>query len=126
MFLIDTHVMIWILSDSKKISEKARTTLDSGEKVYISIASLWEIAIKQGIGKLDLSYSIEDIVSKCDAYGISILDIKAKHLDNMKSLPDIHKDPFDRLIVSQALVEGLDLISKDENIVKYPNVKVIW
>jgi PIN domain nuclease of toxin-antitoxin system len=125
MSLIDTHVLIWLLSDSSLLSENARKELESGNKIYVSIASLWEIAIKKTIGKLKLSYSIKDIVSKCEKYRIDILQIKPEHLDYIETLPDIHNDPFDRLIISQALIENMSLITRDNTIPKYP-VKVIW
>jgi len=125
MSLIDTHVLIWLLSDSSLLSENARKELESGNKIYVSIASLWEISIKKTIGKLKLSYSIKDIVSKCEKYRIDILQIKPEHLDYIETLPDIHNDPFDRLIISQALIENMSLITRDNTIPKYP-VKVIW
>ncbi len=126
MMLIDTHVLIWLLSESEELSEKARIELESGNKIFVSVATLWEIAIKKSIGKLKLAYSIEDIVEKCFKYKIDILPIKPEHLDYIDKLPNIHNDPFDRLIISQAVTEGLQLISKDEKIAKYDVVKVIW
>ena len=125
MSLIDTHVLIWLLSESSLLSENARKELESGNKIYVSIASLWEIAIKRAIGKLKLSYTIKDIVSKCEKYKIDIMQIKPEHLDYIDNLPDIHNDPFDRLIISQALTENMSLITKDNTIPRYP-VKVIW
>ncbi len=126
MTLIDTHILIWLLSESEELSEKARLELESGNKIFVSIATLWEIAIKKSIGKLKLSYSIKDIVEKCFKYEIDILPIKPEHLDYIDKLPNIRNDPFDRLIISQAVTEGLQLISKDEKIAKYDVVKVIW
>lgn len=102
MTLVDTHILIWLLSDSSKLSDTAKAELKSGKKICVSIVSLWEIALKRAIGKLDISYTIVDIVKKCEAYRIDVLPIKPEHLDNISKLPDIHKDPFDRLIISQA------------------------
>ena len=83
------------------------------------------IALKRAIGKLDISYTIVDIVKKCEAYRIDVLPIKPEHLDNISKLPDIHRDPFDRLIISQAEVEGCSLITRDELISQY-NIPIIW
>lgn len=91
----------------------------------MSIASLWEIAIKQSIGKLNLKCSIEDIVCICHEEGIDILQIRAEHLDIIKSLPMVHNDPFDRLIISQAIVDDLSVISKDHVFANY-DIKLIW
>ena len=125
MTLIDTHILIWLLSDSSKLSDTAKAELKSGKKICVSIVSLWEIALKRAIGKLDISYTIVDIVKKCEAYRIDVLPIKPEHLDNISKLPDIHRDPFDRLIISQAEVEGCSLITRDELISQY-NIPIIW
>ena len=125
MILIDTHTLIWLLSASDKLSDKAKEMLKSGDKTYVSIASIWEIAIKQSIGKLELTYSVDDIVNKCQSYKIDILPIKPAHIEYIKSLPFIHRDPFDRLLISQAKIEELTFISKDENIAKY-DITVVW
>ncbi len=126
MILIDTHTLIYILFASSNLSENARNTISSGEKVYVSIASLWEIAIKQSLGKLELDCSIDDIAAKCSDLEISILPIEPKHLSYISKLPDIHRDPFDRLIISQAITEGMPLVTRDTIIPKYDNLKVIW
>lgn len=125
MTLIDTHVLIWLLSDSSALSDAAKAELKGGKKLCVSIASLWEIAIKQTIGKLDISYTIADIVKKCEEYRIDVLPIKTEHLDYISKLPDIHRDPFDRLIISQAKIEGCSLITKDGIISQY-DIPIIW
>ena len=100
MCLIDTHALIWFMFDDSNLSEEALKLIKSEKDVYVSIASLWEIAIKQSLGKLDIDVSIEQLASKCKEVDITILPIRAEHLDYIKILPDIHRDPFDRLIVS--------------------------
>ena len=125
MVLIDTHIMIWFMFDDSKLSTEALKTIKSADTVYVSIASLWEIAIKQSLGKLDIDLSIEDLAKECDKVGISIMPIEARHLDKIKELPQIHGDPFDRLIIAQAVTEGMGLVTKDEKIVQY-NVTTIW
>ena len=91
----------------------------------MSIASLWEIAIKQSIGKLELKNSIQEIADDCTKSDIDILAIAPRHLDAIRSLPDIHRDPFDRLIVAQAICEELTIITKDSRIAEY-DVQTVW
>ncbi len=99
--------------------------MTDGSRVYVSVASLWEIAIKQSINKLNIRCSIEEITVMCTKAKINILPIDAKHLDKIKELPAIHNDPFDRLIIAQAITEGMDIITKDYYIPKY-DIKTVW
>ena len=126
MTLIDTHTLIWFMFDDTQLSDKALSTIKTEDKVYVSIASLWEIAIKQSIGKLDIEVTSVELADKCSEAGIDILSITPKQLDCISKLPSIHNDPFDRLIISQAITEGLSLVTKDEKIAKYDGVNVIW
>ena len=103
MVLLDTNALIWTLFDSSKISDTAKQIMSTEKKGFVSVASLWEIAIKQSLGKLDLQYKIQEIVDKCGEANIIVLPIEPKHLEYLKELPDIHKDPFDRLIIAQAI-----------------------
>jgi PIN domain nuclease of toxin-antitoxin system len=91
----------------------------------VSIASLWEIAIKSSIGKLEIKNSLEEIAEICLENKIELLAINPLHLDQIKNLPRIHGDPFDRLIISQALAENLIIVTKDSIIPKY-DVKTVW
>ena len=125
MYLLDTHTLIWTLFESKKLSFDAKQTIAANRELFVSIASLWEIAIKQGLKKIGISASIREIERNANKAGIFVLDIRASHLDAMKKLPNIHNDPFDRLIIAQALEENLTLITKDSIIPKY-NVRTIW
>ena len=125
MILIDTHTLIWFMFDDSQLSEVALSKIKSEDKVYASVASLWEIAIKQSLGKLKITNSIQDITDKCAEADILILPLEPKHLDYIKELPDIHRDPFDRLIISQAVTEGMTLITKDNTIPQY-DVKTLW
>lgn len=126
MTLIDTHTLIWFMFDDTQLSDKALSTIKTEDKVYVSIASLWEIAIKQSIGKLDIEVTPAELADKCSEAGIDILSITPKQLDHISKLPSIHNDTFDRLIISQAITEGLSLVTKDEKIAKYEGVNVIW
>ena len=125
MYLIDTHALLWYLRDSEELSETARNIIDNEELIFASVASLWEIAIKHSIGKLELEFSISQIENLCAKKDISILPIKALHLDELEKLPKIHGDPFDRLIICQARTENLTLITRDTIIPKYP-VRTMW
>lgn len=109
----------------ENIPRQTQNLIEETDKAYVSIASLWEIAIKQSIGKLNLNCSIGDIVRICEEEGIDILHIRSEHLDQIKLLPMVHNDPFDRLIISQAIVENLSIVSKDHVFGDY-DVKLIW
>ena len=125
MYLLDTHTLLWFLKDSPKLSNRALEIITTANEIFFSIVSLWEIVIKKSIGKLDLTSSIQEIEDLCYEKDISLLQIKSKHLDKIMELPNIHNDPFDRLIISQSIIENLILITKDSNIPYYP-VKTVW
>lgn len=125
MYLLDTHTLLWFLRDSPQLSKKALEIITTENKVYVSIASLWEIAIKKSIGKLEFEHSIEKIAELCHEKDILILQIQPKYFDKVIKLPNIHNDPFDRLIIAQAIIENLVIITKDTIIPKY-SVKTIW
>ncbi|UTC83613.1 type II toxin-antitoxin system VapC family toxin [Treponema denticola] len=125
MYLLDTHTLLWFLRDSPQLSKKALEIITTENKVYVSIASLWEIAIKKSIGKLEFEHSIEKIAELCHEKDILILQIQPKYFDKIIKLPNIHNDPFDRLIIAQAIIENLVIITKDTIIPKY-SVKTIW
>ena len=125
-YLLDTHTLIWLLESSSKISKGIRVDLSfPGNLTFLSSASLWEIAIKTRIGKLELKLPFDKLLSDLRATDIIILQIEDDYLCNLATLPFIHKDPFDRLLISTALVEGLTIITMDENIQKY-NVSWVW
>ena len=115
--LLDTHVVLWWLSDSNKLS-KAATELISTDvnTCFVSAVSLWEIELKQAVGKLKIPPSF---FSKFQDQDFVELVISYSHTRALGQLPDIHRDPFDRMLVAQAMVEGLTLMSRDRNILKY-------
>lgn len=125
MYLLDTHALLWYLRNSPELSKKALKIINTEDEIFVSVASLWEIAIKNSIGKLDLEFSIEEIENLCNEKDIMILQINGKHLDKIKLLPKIHSDPFDRLIIAQAQTEELTILTTDSKIPKYP-VKTQW
>lgn len=118
--LIDTHVLIWHLEDDKRLSAKHGDLIeDSDNSIFVSVASLWEIAIKTSRGKLSLSQSIEDIFAEIERSTSSILLIEPDHTLKVSKLPYHHNDPFDRIIIAQSMVEEMSLISTDSNFADY-------
>ncbi len=114
-YLLDTHTLIWFLTGDKKLSDKARGLIDNPDnRKFLSIASLWEIAIKVSLGKLTLNKPFERLFPEQLHFNrIEILDITVDNLIKLTTLPFHHRDPFDRLIIAQALVEGLPVIGAD-------------
>ena len=114
-YLLDTHTLIWFLMGDKKLSDKARRLIENpGNRKFLSIASLWEIAIKVSLGKLALGKSFEKLFPEQLHFNhIQILDITVDSLTKLTTLPFHHRDPFDRLIIAQAFVEGLPVIGAD-------------
>jgi PIN domain nuclease of toxin-antitoxin system len=125
MILLDTNALLFYLFKADQLSDAAMNTITYSDEAWVSIASFWEIAIKNSIGKLELKCSVSEMAEMCVSENIEILAIRPRHLDIIKSLPDIHKDPFDRLIVAQAISEKMSIVTRDTIIPKYP-VNVIW
>ncbi|WP_334189726.1 type II toxin-antitoxin system VapC family toxin [Noviherbaspirillum sp.] len=109
--LLDTHVYLWWLQDHPKLSKEGRAKIIDASEVYISSASIWEASIKAGIGKLEVD--INQLVSEIANSGFLELPIAAKHAAMVMQLPDIHRDPFDRILIAQALCEPLRLLTVD-------------
>jgi PIN domain nuclease of toxin-antitoxin system len=126
MYLLDTHTLLWYLNNSNKISGTVLKIINYEENINVSIVSLWEIALKKNIGKLKIDCSISDIEKLCLEKDIKILPIKSSYLDELANLPSIHNDPFDRLIIAQAKIEKLIILTKDRIIPEYNDVKVVW
>lgn len=113
-YLIDTQALIWYYEGNEQLSHAAKNVIaDIDNQLYVSIASLWEMAIKISIGKLLLSNSLESWIEKMEYDDIKVLSILPQHIISLTTLPLHHKDPFDRIIISQAIQEDLVLISSD-------------
>jgi len=125
--LLDTHAFIWLITEDPKLSNTARNCiLDGRTTLYLSSASTWEIVIKCNIGKLRLPGHPQTFITKqLTANLIEELPITFKHSFHLQQLPDHHKDPFDRMLVAQAIFEKLSIITIDPIIAQYP-VKTIW
>lgn len=121
--LLDTHTLLWALGDADRLSDRARARLhDASVPAYCSAASTWEIAIKRSRGKLDAPSSL---IEEIEAAGFAELPVRWQHTLAAGELPHHHTDPFDRLIVAQALSERLAVVTRDENIRAY-GVEVLW
>ncbi len=115
-YLLDTHVLLWARSQPEELSSEARSALElSGNSLFVSMASLWECAIKSSLGKLALPDNFYRIVLR----DYQIVAIEISHIEASASLPGHHRDPFDRLIVAQAQSGGQTLITRDSNIMHY-------
>ena len=118
--LIDTHILIWFLEGNKSLSNSHQKIIEeSNNDVLLSIASLWEIAIKISIGKLTLSQPLGDVIKQIDAESIEILPISPEHTLQVSTMPFHHRDPFDRIIIAQCQVENLPVISNDKSFSDY-------
>lgn len=112
--LIDTHTFLWFINDSPQLSANAKTKIEAEVNVSLSIASAWEIAIKSSIGKLTIPTSYNKFIpQQLEENAIKILQIKIKHLSVVATLPPHHRDPFDRLIIAQAMVDKVSIVSAD-------------
>lgn len=124
--LLDTHTFLWFIGDNPRLSERAKGLLESDADLLLSVASLWELAIKVNIGKLTLAQPYEIFVPQQLADNeIEILPISLAHLGIVSSLPFHHRDPFDRLIISQAMIEQLPIVSIDAAFDAY-SVERLW
>jgi PIN domain nuclease of toxin-antitoxin system len=125
--LLDTHTFLWFISGDAQLSTKARDLItDPENEILLSVASLWEIVIKTGLGKLRLAGSFEDIIpQQIELNEIELLGIELGHLRELTRLPQHHRDPFDRLIIAQAIAEEALLVGKDGVFNEYP-VRVLW
>ena len=126
-YLLDTHAFLWFVSEDNRLSSKAQSIIkNSQNEVYFSAVSAWEISIKIILGRLTIEEDLEPfIIKQLAENNFSTLSITIFHSIYTSKLPNIHKDPFDRMIVAQAQVEDLSIISKDKNIKKY-SVPVVW
>ena len=126
-YLIDTHTLLWSVGNNPKLSKKAKNHyLNPNNDIFLSIASIWELSIKIGLQKLNLKLPLKEFVNiHILGNNIQILDIKLNHLYVIEKLPLHHRDPFDRLIVSQAIEENLPIIGMDEVFDNY-EIKRIW
>lgn len=129
-FLIDTHVFLWFIGNSKELSKTAEKTIEDGSnEIFISIASLWEISVKTALGKLSIKGNYESVIDDLNDNSIQILPITFAHTVEQNNLAFHHRDPFDRIIIAQAIVEKIDFISVDkvfDDYIKGKAIRRIW
>jgi len=124
--LLDTNAFIWFSEDDKKLSDKGRVMIEEENNIiFVSVATFWEIAIKKSIGKLEMTLPINELYRKAIDNGFEILSILFEHIQQIETLPYYHKDPFDRIIISQSIVEDMTVVTSDDIFRKY-NVKRVW
>lgn len=117
--LLDTHIALWAVVGSKRLSVQARDLILAADEVFVSTASLWEIAIKHGLGRGDMPISSAQALRAFTDAGYVLLDIRPRHALAVEKLVSIHNDPFDRILIAQALTEPLGLITRDARVASY-------
>ena len=123
--ILDTYILLWFLSGDKKLSQKQKSIItDVQNTKFVSIATIWEVALKANNGKLDLDVSLKKFVESVYENNFQIIDIQISHIYHLSKLPFHHNDPFDRIIIAQAMIKNYSLITNDTQIKKY-KVKVI-
>ncbi|TRW90242.1 type II toxin-antitoxin system VapC family toxin [Candidatus Methylobacter oryzae] len=125
-YLLDTHSLIWFLEGDNRLSVTAKDIFnDDNADIYLSIVSLWEMAIKISLGKLKLSQSLEQVIDTLEQQSISLLSVKPAHVLAVLNLPFEHRDPFDRLLIGQSLVENMKFLSNEALFLRY-GVDRVW
>ena len=124
--LLDTHAFIWMDSEPHRLSKLVRDTIqDPSNEIWLSVVSAWEMVIKNQLGKLALSIPVIQTVESQIQNGIQVLDVSLQHVLAVELLPPIHRDPFDRILLAQAISIGASFISCDPILSQYP-APVIW
>jgi PIN domain nuclease of toxin-antitoxin system len=120
-FLLDTHLLIWAVTEDRRLTARAFELItDIQNEIFFSVLSLWEIAIKRGQNRADFLYEPRAVRRALLDNGYYELPILSHHVVNIDNLPPIHKDPFDRLLVAQAMAEGITLLTADAVVAQYP------
>lgn len=118
--LLDTHVFLWVVGDSHRLKPKVRRLIEAAERVHVSAASIWEIAIKARLGKIHVD--LEALIAAIETSGFVELPVRAAHAAGVAHLPLHHTDPFDRLLIAQALYEPLRLLTADAALAQYSDL----
>ncbi len=117
--LLDTHIALWAVVGSRRLAPQAKDAILAADEVFVSAASLWEIAVKHGLGRGNMPISSPEALQAFTDAGYALLDIRPRHVLAVEALAAIHNDPFDRMLVAQALVEPLTLITRDAVVASY-------
>lgn len=118
--LLDTHVVLWALSEPDRLSDESKSLIQGADQLFVSSASIWEMAIKESIGKLEID--LDATMSELAGMGVSELPISWQHSKKVQELPHHHRDPFDRLLISQAICEPLILLTHDKILTEYTDL----
>jgi len=132
-YLIDTHILLWIVSEPKKLSKNSNKIISNlDNKIIVSLVSFWEIAIKSSLGKLDFNTSIKELSKITFQKEIEIIQPQVNAISIIQKLPfykfenSEHRDPFDRMLIAQAITENIPIISADDKFDLYPEIERIW
>jgi PIN domain nuclease of toxin-antitoxin system len=121
--LLDTHALLWSLEGNANLSSTAREVIENeGNEVLVSVVSAWEMSVKRALGKLTAPYELEEALAEV---GFIQRLVRFADCNRLSALPPIHRDPFDRMLISQAMEDGIPLVTKDELISRYP-LQTIW
>jgi PIN domain nuclease of toxin-antitoxin system len=121
--LLDTHALLWLMVGDPRLNPRARALIDSASEVYVSSASIWEIAIKWKLGKIE--ENPEEIVERMEPAGLLELPVSACHAVAAAKLPLLHRDPFDRMLVAQAITEPMRLLTADAQLSAYSELVIL-
>ena len=125
--LLDTHVAIWAVLMPERIPEQVRTVIANSDDVWVSVVAIWEIAIKHGLGRPGAPpFSADQAIAEFESATFKLLNVSAAHAAFVGRLPPIHADPFDRLLIAQALVEPMRLVTKDSRLAEYSETVITW
>jgi len=125
-YIIDTHVLLWAMFEPKKLSKLSQNILINRDmRKFISMSSMWEAAVKNRIGKLPLPMGISEVFNRAEHINIGLINISRQHIEIFNTLPLLHRDPFDGIIIATAMLEKMTIITADENIQKY-DIPWIW
>jgi len=117
--LLDTHLFLWSIKDDRRLPKEARSKILNATEVFVSSACIWEICIKIKLGKLDIDASLSEVVASIAQSGFCELPITATHAAAVSQLADIHRDPFDRILIAQAISEPLTFLTADSQLKEY-------
>lgn len=119
--LLDSHVVLWWLAGRDELGERCREAITEADEAFVSAVTPWELGLKQSLGRLSMP---ERLVDRLRAEGFLLLDVTAEHAERAASLPPLHRDPFDRMLVAQAQLDGLTLVSADRTLAAYDVVRL--
>ena len=120
--LLDTHVLLWLMEENPRLKRSTRSLIADASEVYVSSASLWEIAIKWRLGKIE--EDPQTVLDQLDAAGLRELQVTNRHAVATGKLPLLHRDPFDRLLVAQAITEPMRLLTSDDQLLAYSELVI--